>query len=52
MALDGMVFFPTLIHWYLRLLAPVALHVRVTFVPTTVVVFLGFVVISAKYDSG
>ena len=49
LALDGMVFFPILIHWYLRLSAPLALHDRMTFIPTETVVFSsGLTVISTK----
>ena len=34
LAVDGIVLFPILIHWYFRLSAPLALHVRMTFFPT------------------
>ena len=40
-AFDGIVLFPILIHWYFRLSAPLALHVRVIFVPTAAIVSLG-----------
>ena len=40
-AVDGIVLFPILIHWYFRLSAPLALHVRVTTLPTPTSVSLG-----------
>ena len=52
LTLDGIIFFPILIHRYFRLSAPLASHVSMTFEPTATNLSSGFVVISANYDNG
>ena len=44
------ILFPILIHWYIRLSVPLALHVRVTVVPTGASTSLGSVVTTVKNE--